>query len=272
MFTATGCSDQDRPGRITAAARPQVTSTITDRLPEASFDLLVTGHGGPQDGRSVRFHLQHASSSDSTWNEVLRLDLDPAVPAKFSTSRRLSQIQFDNRGTFQLLRADGSILDPQDAAHAVGLIAAKTKASGGDTLSASRLSGLLARLGVPTSGRKPLAAGFVRSQADYTAEVQQARSAAPATQESDGLEHHVRQVGTGTIDLGVDPTLGVVRTIATTSRDGAARTVISSDYSRGPDMRLVRRRVQIDRVVNGAHRSTVLSLSRVVIDAQEVVP
>lgn len=266
------CGDQERPARIAEPAGPRMTSTKGIPLPEVSFDLTVTSHGGPADSRSIHLHLEYAPTSDSTWNEVLSPSLDPAIQAKFSSSRRLARIQTDNKGAFLFLRADGTTLTPEDAAKALAAVAANVTSSRSEALSANTLATAFGRLSTQAGGRKALAVEFVRSQADCDAEVQDARNAAPVAQENDGLEHHVRQLGGGLVDVGIDPALGVVKTIATTSHDGAVGTVISSDYSRGPDDRLVRRRVQIDRVINGVHRLTVLSLSKVMIDAQEVVP
>lgn len=271
-LAAAGCGDQERPTKLAEPVALRVTSVQGVSLPEVSFDLTVISHGGPADSRSMHFHVEHASTSDSSWDETLTLSQDPSIPAKFSSSRRLARIHRDSKGTLALLRADGTTLSPEDAANGLAAVASKVNSSRDDTLSANRLATAFGRLGMQAGGRRPIADGFVRTQADCDVEARNARNAAPVSQGSDGLEHHVRQTAAGLVDIGIDAGLGVVKTIAATSRDGVTRTLISNDYARGPGNRLVRRQVQIERMTNGVRRSTVLTLSKVQIDAQEVVP
>jgi hypothetical protein len=224
----------------------------------------------------MRYHVDRVRASDSTWRTTVSLMEDSPLEASLRASWKPAQFEIDEFGAVTVRLTNGTTL-PLPRSGQFGNILQRNGVSTSIHAHAS------SQVPSGSSARQGWADQLVRSAVDCLHETQSVKqSAALDHHDASGKDHYVRRgKNGGSAEYVVDGGRGLVTESTLTSGGMTTHTV--TDYADGPNGTELRRGVRIERFIpviqsglstgtGGRSETTTLSLSKVVIDGQAVLP
>jgi hypothetical protein len=242
-----------------------------------SFDITTTATPGTSTlkGHTARMHVERVRTG-AGWQTTYTFAPDPLFMGARGSQHFLARIEIDPFGHATAMRTDGSTIDLAHVQSALRSPAAILSSFPADARSQTVQKVLAA--GIPRLASMQVQTqwidGLFRDRATRAAEVAKVGAAFTAgAVDALGRQHFLRSLQRQTLDLAIDTSRAVVTGLSVAG-PSSPLAQIDYDYVSGPSDLSIRTRYQIHYLAGSKTpgRSIIVSLSRITVDGQEVLP